>query len=60
MAYKNKYGIYIPIDDPKYKAAIHHMQPVSLGGSDAPENLVSLCGSCHDEVHRQIRETGAY
>lgn len=30
----------------------HHMHPKGYGGSDDPENLVWLCGSCHDLVHR--------
>jgi len=31
----------------------HHKHPKGFGGSpDDPENLVWLCGSCHDVIHR--------
>ena len=58
MALKNKYGIYIPIDDAQCSAAVHHVLPVSMNGGDEPENLVSLCGECHKAVHRQYNTTG--
>ena len=32
---------------------IHHILPVSNGGQDEIENLVSLCHSCHVNVHRK-------
>jgi hypothetical protein len=31
---------------------LHHILPKSLGGSDTPENLVSLCAAHHDLVHQ--------
>lgn len=30
----------------------HHKHPKGYGGSDDPDNLIWLCGSCHDLVHR--------
>ncbi len=33
--------------------AIHHVHPVSLGGSNDPENLTTLCWHHHDLVHQQ-------
>jgi 5-methylcytosine-specific restriction endonuclease McrA len=30
----------------------HHVVPRRYGGTDAPENLVDLCGSCHNAVER--------
>ena len=30
----------------------HHLVPRSLGGSDADENLLTLCGSCHAKAHQ--------
>jgi len=30
----------------------HHKQPKGYGGGNDPDNLVWLCGSCHDLVHR--------
>lgn len=31
---------------------VHHVVPVSQGGTDAMENLALLCRECHSEVHR--------
>lgn len=30
---------------------IHHVEPRSVGGSDFPENLITLCWRCHAEAH---------
>ena len=30
---------------------VHHRKFRGRGGDDVPENLVWLCGSCHDEAH---------
>ena len=38
----------------RYVAAtlVHHIIPLSEGGTNAPENLMSLCGaSCHGKIH---------
>jgi 5-methylcytosine-specific restriction endonuclease McrA len=32
---------------------VHHIVPVSDGGSDEYENLILLCGICHVEVHQK-------
>jgi 5-methylcytosine-specific restriction endonuclease McrA len=34
---------------------VHHKVPRTMGGSNNPENLVTLCGACHRLVHRQKR-----
>lgn len=34
--------------------AIHHIQPVSAGGSNDPENLTTLCWYHHDIVHQLV------
>ena len=39
---------------------VHHIIPLSKGGTHDPENLMSLCQSCHMKIHmemgdRQIR-----
>lgn len=30
---------------------VHHIQFRSNGGGDAPDNLITLCKACHDELH---------
>jgi len=30
----------------------HHIVPKSLGGSNDPSNLVSLCANCHEDRHK--------
>ena len=30
---------------------IHHKRPVSRGGGNDPDNLITLCGACHRLVH---------
>ena len=30
---------------------IHHVVPRSQGGSDFPENLITLCSKCHGQAH---------
>lgn len=37
----------------------HHIVPQRYGGSDRPENLVKLCGSCHNAIER-IYDDGFY
>lgn len=34
---------------------LHHKTPLSLGGTNDPENLTLLCKDCHAEAHRQIQ-----
>ncbi len=50
-----KEGRLTPVDE------VHHILPVSQGGTHATENLMSLCHSCHTKIHieigdRQIRQ----
>jgi hypothetical protein len=33
---------------------LHHRIPLALGGTDRPENLLTLCDSCHTWVHRKL------
>lgn len=37
---------------------IHHRIPVSHGGTNAPENLVTLCHRCHRSIHAMAAERG--
>ena len=31
---------------------VHHIRFVSEGGSDMPDNLITLCESCHENLHQ--------
>ena len=33
---------------------VHHMLPVSKGGTHARDNLMSLCQSCHTKIHHDL------
>ena len=33
---------------------VHHILPVSQGGTHATDNLMSLCQSCHTKIHHEI------
>jgi len=35
-----------------HSAQVHHITPVSCGGSDDVQNLVLLCASCHVMIHQ--------
>lgn len=38
---------------------VHHIIPVSLGGTNDMDNLIPLCKSCHEKVHgRKFRDDG--
>ncbi len=34
---------------------VHHMIKVSNGGTDNPENLITLCKKCHEKVHKNLK-----
>ena len=38
--------------DKNRKLEAHHILPVSKGGSDDPDNLVTLCHQCHGKIHK--------
>ena len=40
--------------DPRH-LELHHKEHHARGGSNEPENLISLCNVCHDDVHRRER-----
>jgi len=39
-----KHGRHTPVQE------VHHILPLSKGGTHAPDNLMSLCTSCHSTV----------
>ena len=38
---------------------VHHIKPKSQGGTDVPENLVTLCENCHKQVHEYLKKNKA-
>jgi ATP-dependent DNA helicase RecQ len=38
---------------------VHHKQFRSHSGHDSEENLITLCVSCHEEMHSQRRDSRA-
>lgn len=47
----NENNIAIPTSDGQLE--IHHIIQVQHGGSDAPDNLITLCKECHKDRHRK-------
>lgn len=45
----NENGIPLPTTDGLLE--LHHIKPVSRGGTDAPDNLVTWCRKCHKQWH---------
>ncbi len=33
---------------------VHHILPISQGGTHARSNLMSLCQSCHNKIHHSL------
>lgn len=46
----NENGIPLPTTDGELD--LHHKKPVSQGGDDNPDNLITWCRNCHKEWHR--------
>lgn len=55
--YVNEHGMNIPVDDGQLE--VHHIIPLSKGGGNEPENLITLCKRCHKERHKKMRESEA-
>ena len=41
-------GRLTPVDE------VHHIIPVSQSGRSTPDNLMSLCHSCHNKIHHEL------
>ena len=35
---------------------VHHILPISKGGTHSQDNLMSLCRSCHNKIHIEMGE----
>lgn len=40
-------GRYVEVDE------VHHILPLADGGTHDESNLISLCKSCHERIHRE-------
>lgn len=43
-----KEGRLTPVEE------VHHIVPISQGGTHARDNLMSLCRSCHTKIHHDL------
>lgn len=43
-----KEGRYVPVKE------VHHILPISKGGTNEESNLMSLCRSCHNKIHIEV------
>ena len=42
-----KNGVIVPVEE------VHHIKPLSEGGTHDTSNLISLCKHCHSKLHAQ-------
>lgn len=47
----NEHGMAIPTSDGELE--VHHIKHVADGGTDEPENLITLCAECHLKRHEK-------
>ena len=47
-----KEGRYVAVEE------VHHIVPLSEGGTHDESNLMSLCRSCHEKIHKQRGDRG--
>ena len=47
----NEYGIPLPTTNGELD--LHHKEPVSQGGDDNPDNLITWCRVCHKDWHKE-------
>ncbi|MBW7877074.1 MAG: HNH endonuclease [Candidatus Cloacimonetes bacterium] len=48
------YGMRNNRCDSRYRVEIHHIEPISRGGKDTIENLVTLCHDHHKLIHESL------
>lgn len=54
MSYKKRVAGIKPKDINKYHH-IHHIVPISKGGTHTLSNLIFLCGKCHENQHNHMK-----
>jgi len=42
-----------------FSGDVHHLRRRSQGGTDLPDNLVTLCRTCHNRIHEHVAEAVA-
>ncbi len=42
-----KEGRFVPVEE------VHHIVPLAEGGTNDESNLMALCRSCHERIHRE-------
>ena len=45
-----------PRTDSSVRLEVHHIRRRADGGSDTPDNVVTLCHECHEEHHKGVRK----
>ncbi|NGX27951.1 MAG: hypothetical protein K940chlam1_00123 [Candidatus Anoxychlamydiales bacterium] len=53
---RDKYQCQVCKKKNNLKLHVHHIQFRSNGGSNSPDNLVILCETCHDKLHKLKKE----
>jgi 5-methylcytosine-specific restriction endonuclease McrA len=38
------------------RRSVHHIIPLSRGGTNRPSNLLTECGDCHDKEHAHLQK----
>lgn len=51
---KLKDGAHCFLCGTKQNLTLHHVIPLSQGGDNSEDNLVVLCGSCHQKLHELL------
>lgn len=56
VLFPGKYKCQLCTTKKNQKLHVHHIQFRSNGGSNSPDNLATLCKSCHDKIHKFQKE----
>ena len=42
-----------------HASIVHHIRPLAGGGTNALDNLMSLCAACHNKIHYEMKNDPA-